>query len=247
MQLTREAFDEDGFYKIGDALKFADPADPGKGFLFDGRIAEDFKLSTGTWVSVGPLRARFIDACAPFVRDVVFAGPDRDDIVALVFPDFEACRKLAPEHAADAAPAAVLDDVRVRQKFAAAAASAGRRSPGSSTRVTRAILMAEPPSMDKGEMTDKGSINQRAVLKNRAALVDELYATPLSSRVIAIKALKDQDHGNQGTSGHRHRRRIGTGSRHRARARRQRRQGGDLRSQPERRRRGGRRASRASR
>ena len=116
--LTREAFDEDGFYKIGDALKFADPDDPGKGFLFDGRIAEDFKLSTGTWVSVGPLRARFIDAFAPYVRDVVFAGPDRDDIVALVFPDVEACRKLAPEHAADTAPAAVLDDVRVRLKFA---------------------------------------------------------------------------------------------------------------------------------
>ena len=186
-ELTREAFDEDGFYKIGDAVKFADPNDPGKGFLFDGRIAEDYKLSTGTWVSVGPLRARFIDACAPFVRDVVFAGPDLDDIVALLFPDFDACRKLAPEHTADAAAAAVLDDVRVRQKIAAILHALARRSPGSSTRVTRAILMAEPPSMDKGEMTDKGSINQRAVLKNRAALVDELYATPLSSRVIAIE------------------------------------------------------------
>ena len=186
-KLTREAFDEDGFYKIGDALKFADPNDPGKGFLFDGRIAEDYKLSTGTWVSVGPLRARFIDVCAPFVRDVVFAGPDRDDIVALVFPDLDACRKLAPEHAADAPAAAVLDDVRVRQKFTSLLQALARRSPGSSTRVVRAILMAEPPSMDKGEMTDKGSINQRAVLKNRAALVDELYATPLSSRVIAIK------------------------------------------------------------
>jgi feruloyl-CoA synthase len=187
-QLTREAFDEGGFYRIGDALKFADPADAGKGFLFDGRIAEDFKLSTGTWVSVGPLRARFIDACAPYVRDVVFAGPDRDDIVALVFPDFAACRKLAPEHAADAAPAAVLDDVRVRRKFAAVLEALAATSPGSSTRVMRVVLMAEPPSMDKGEMTDKGSINQRAVLKSRAALVDELYAAPLSSRVIAIKA-----------------------------------------------------------
>jgi feruloyl-CoA synthase len=185
-QLTREAFDADGFYKIGDALKFADPADPRKGFLFDGRIAEDYKLSTGTWVSVGPLRARFIDAFAPYVRDVVFAGPDRDNIVALVFPDVEACRKLAPEHAADAAPAAVLDDVRVRLKFAGLLQALAASSPGSSTRVMRGILMAEPASMDKGEMTDKGSINQRAVLKNRAALVDELYAAPLSSRVIAI-------------------------------------------------------------
>ena len=186
-QLTREAFDSDGFYRIGDALKFAHVADAGKGFLFDGRIAEDFKLSTGTWVSVGPLRARFIDACAPYVRDVVFAGPDRDDIVALVFPDLEACRKLAPEHAADAALAAVLDDVRVRRKFAAVVEALAATSPGSSTRVMRAVLMADPPSMDKGEMTDKGSINQRAVLKNRAALVDELYAAPLSSRVIAIR------------------------------------------------------------
>src|SRR3974390_238474 len=185
-QLTREAFDEDGFYKIGDALKFADPDDPGKGFLFDGRIAEDFKLSTGTWVSVGPLRARFIDHFAPFVRDVVFTGPDRDDIGALVFPDFEACRKLAPEHAPDAAPAAVFGDIRVRLKFAALLQALAVASPGSSTRVLCIILMPEPPSLDIGEMTDKGSINQRAVLKNRTALVDELYATPLSSRVIAV-------------------------------------------------------------
>ena len=185
-QLTRDAFDAQGFYKIGDALKFVDPTDASKGFLFDGRIAEDYKLSTGTWVSVGPLRARFIDHFAPYVRDVVFAGPDRDDIVALVFPDMEACRKLAPEHSVDAAPAAILDDVRVRLKFASLLHALAASSPGSSTRVMRAILMAEPPSMDKGEMTDKGSINQRAVLKNRAALVDELYATPLSSRVIAI-------------------------------------------------------------
>ncbi len=184
--LTREAFDEEGFYKIGDALKFADPERPSRGFLFDGRIAEDFKLSTGTWVSVGPLRARFIDHFAPYVRDVVFAGPDRDDIVALVFPDFESCRKLAPEHADNAAPAAVFDDIRVRLKFKSLLQSLAVASPGSSTRVVRAILMPEPASMDKGEMTDKGSINQRAVLTNRASLVDELYATPLSSRIVAI-------------------------------------------------------------
>ena len=184
--LTREAFDQEGFYKLGDALKFVDPNDPGKGLLFDGRIAEDYKLSTGTWVSVGPLRARFIDLCAPYVRDVVFAGPDRDDIVALMIPDIEACRKLAPGLAPDASAAAVLDDVRLRAKFADLLNKLAAASPGSSTRVMRAILMAEPPSMDKGEMTDKGSINQRAVLKSRAALVEELYATPLSARIIAI-------------------------------------------------------------
>jgi feruloyl-CoA synthase len=183
-QLTREAFDEDGFYKLGDALKFVDPNDASKGLLFDGRIAEDFKLSTGTWTSVGPLRARFIDHFAPLVRDVVFAGPDRDDIVALVIPDIEACRKLAGL-AADATPAAVLDEPRLRALFAELLTKLAAASLGTSTRVARAILMAEPPSMDKGEITDKGSINQRAVLKNRAALVDELYATPLSSQVIA--------------------------------------------------------------
>jgi feruloyl-CoA synthase len=183
--LTHEAFDEDGFYKLGDALKFVDPSDAGKGLLFDGRIAEDFKLSTGTWTSVGPLRARFIDHFAPLVRDVVFAGPDRDDIAALVVPDIEACRKLSGL-AAEASPAAVLDAPRLRTAFAGLLQKLASASPGTSTRVVRAILMAEPPSMDKGEMTDKGSINQRAVLKNRTALVDELYATPLSSQVIAI-------------------------------------------------------------
>ncbi|MGH6663562.1 MAG: AMP-binding protein, partial [Pseudolabrys sp.] len=183
--LTRDAFDEEGFYKLGDALKFVDPDDVAQGLLFDGRIAEDFKLSTGTWVSVGPLRARFIDGFAPYVRDVVFAGPDRDHIVALVIPDIEACRKLSGL-AADAAPAVILAAPSVRGKFAELLTTLAAASAGSSTRVARAILMAEPPSMDKGEMTDKGSINQRAVLKNRAALVDELYATPLSSHVIAV-------------------------------------------------------------
>ncbi len=185
--LTREAFDEEGFYKIGDALTFADPDDPLKGLLFDGRIAEDFKLATGTWASIGPLRARFIDFCAPYVRDVVLAGPDRDDITALVFPDIEACRKLAglgPE----AAPDAIVQNAKVRAKFSELLSKLAAMSPGSSTRVARALLMAEPPSMDKSEATDKGSINQRAVLMNRAALVDELYATPLSSRVITAGA-----------------------------------------------------------
>jgi feruloyl-CoA synthase len=186
-ELTREAFDAEGYYKIGDALKFADPADPLKGLLFDGRIAEDFKLSTGTWVSVGPLRARFIDHFAPYVRDAVFAGPDRDFIAVLVFPDIEACRKVAGLNA-EAKPDAIVADAKVRATFADVLRKLAVMSSGSSTRVERALLMAEPPSMDKGEATDKGSINQRAVLKNRAALVDELYATPLSSCVIVAGA-----------------------------------------------------------
>jgi feruloyl-CoA synthase len=180
---TRDAFDDEGFYKIGDALKFVDPNDPGKGLLFDGRIAEDFKLSTGTWVSVGPLRARFIDHFAPYVRDVVFAGADRDFIAALIFPDIEACRKLGGL-AQDTPTSDIVGAPDVRQKFAELLKNLSALSQGSSTRVARAILMAELPSMDKSEMTDKGSINQRAVLRNRAALVDELYGTPLSSHVI---------------------------------------------------------------
>jgi len=181
--LTRDAFDEEGFYKIGDALKFVDPKDPGKGLLFDGRIAEDFKLSTGTWVSVGPLRARFIDHFAPYVRDVVFAGADRDFIGVLVFPDIEACRKLSGL-GPDASASDIVGAPIVRQKFAELLKMLAALSQGSSTRIARAILMADLPSMDKSEMTDKGSINQRAVLRNRAPLVDELYGTPLSSRVI---------------------------------------------------------------
>ena len=188
-ELTRDAFDEEGFYKIGDALKFVDPSDPGKGLLFDGRIAEDFKLSTGTWVSVGPLRARFVDHFAPYVRDAVFAGADRDDIAALIFPDIEACRKLGGL-SADASSSEIVAAAAVRAKFAELATKLAAASPGSSTRVERLLLMPEPPSMDKGEMTDKGSINQRAVLTNRAALVDELYAVPLSSRVIAAEGTR---------------------------------------------------------
>jgi len=185
-ELTRDAFDEDGFYKIGDALKFVDPNDPGKGLLFDGRIAEDFKLSTGTWVSVGPLRARFIDHFAPYVRDVVFAGADRNFIAALVFPDIEACRKLGGL-GPDASTSYIVGAPGVRQKFAELLKKLAALSQGSSTRIARAILMADLPSMDRSEMTDKGSINQRAVLRNRASLVDELYGTPLSSRVITTE------------------------------------------------------------
>ncbi len=182
--LTADAFDEEGFYKIGDALKFADPADPAKGLIFDGRLAEDFKLATGTWVSVGPLRAAFIAHCAPLVRDVVLAGPDRDEVAALVFPDLDACRKLAPDLAPDAPAAVLLADARVRKTFARLLEELSEPSRGTSGRVSRAIVLAEPPSLDVGEMTDKGSINQRAVLAHRAALVEELFADAPPANVI---------------------------------------------------------------
>jgi len=186
-QLTAAAFDEEGYYKLGDALKFEDPDDPAKGLLFDGRIAEDFKLATGTWVSVGALRSSFIAHFAPLVRDVVFAGADRDDVTALVFPELEACRKLTSGLAADAPAAEVLADAQVRREFSRLLDAFFAASTGTSNRIPRMILMAEPPSLDIGEMTDKGSINQRAVLKARAALVEELYAEAPSPRVIVAK------------------------------------------------------------
>jgi feruloyl-CoA synthase len=185
--LTREAFDDEGFYKLGDALKWADPDEPAQGLLFDGRLAEDFKLASGTWVSVGPLRARFIDHFAPYVRDAVIAGADRDEVTALVFPEIAACRSLCGDLPADAKPDVILADPRVGQHFAALLSRLAALSSGSSMRVCRLILLAEPPAIDAGEMTDKGSINQRAVLKCRAALVDELYCQPPSPRVIAIE------------------------------------------------------------
>jgi feruloyl-CoA synthase len=186
-ELTAEAFDAEGFYKIGDALKFADPADPAQGLLFDGRLAEDFKLATGTWVSVGPLRAACIAHCAPLVRDLVLAGAERDEVTALIFPDVEACRALAPDLAPDGPPAQLLADARVRTAFARKLASFAAASTGTSSRIMRAVVLAEPPSLDVGEMTDKGSINQRAVLARRTGVVEALYADPPPQHIIIAK------------------------------------------------------------
>jgi feruloyl-CoA synthase len=184
-KLTAEAFDEEGFYKLGDALKFDNPARPEKGLLFDGRIAEDFKLATGTWVSVGPLRAAFIAHCAPFVKDVVIAGADRDFISVLIFPDLDACRRLAPD-LANAGAAEIVAHESLRREFRFLLDSLAKAATGSSNRVVRALLLDTPPSLDVGEATDKGSINQRMVLRHRAALVQELFASTPSPRVIAI-------------------------------------------------------------
>jgi feruloyl-CoA synthase len=186
--LTAAAFDDEGFYMIGDAVKFADPADPSQGLLFDGRLAEDFKLATGTWVSLGPLRASFIAHFAPLVRDVVLAGADRDEVTALVVPDLDACRKLTPDLAPDVAAARLLADPRIRREFARRLGTLMRAGTGTSTRVVRAVLLADPPALDSGEITDKGSINQRAVLTRRAAVVDELYASAPPAHVIVADA-----------------------------------------------------------
>ncbi len=188
-ELTARAFDEEGFYRLGDALKFEDPADPGQGLLFDGRTAEDFKLASGTWVSVGPLRARLVEHLAPYAKDIVIAGLDRDGIGALIFPDIEACRRLVPGLSSDAPVAQVLYHPRVMAEMRALLDGFAGQATGGSNRVCRAHLMTDPPSLDVGEITDKGSLNQRMVLRHRAALVDELYAEPPSPRVVTLSRM----------------------------------------------------------
>ena len=182
--LTRAAFDEEGFYRIGDAVRFADTADPAQGLVFDGRVAEDFKLSTGTWVSVGALRVRLIAACDPLVQDAVITGHDRAEPGALVFLNPVAARALCPDAPVDASPAVLAARSEVRGKIAAALARLAAESAGSSMHPARVLVAAEPPSIDANEITDKGYINQRAVLDRRAALVERLHAEPAASDVI---------------------------------------------------------------
>ncbi|HXI30320.1 MAG TPA: feruloyl-CoA synthase [Vicinamibacterales bacterium] len=184
---TAAAFDDEGFYKLGDAMRFVDPGDPQKGLLFDGRLAEDFKLSTGTWVRVGPLRARLLAAAAGCAQDVVIAGPDRAYPAALVVPNLAACGELAAA-APHASAADILAHPRVVDRFRRAIEEVAGESTGSSTFAARALLLEEPPSLAALEMTVKGSLNQRAVLANRAALVEELYGEPPSPRVIVCHA-----------------------------------------------------------
>jgi feruloyl-CoA synthase len=172
--LTTAAFDEEGFYRMGDALLFVDEKEPAKGFVFDGRITEDFKLATGTWVSVGPLRARFLSHCAPFAQDVVIAGENRSSVGVLIFPNRDACKREGTEADVRALFKKLLEDFT-------------RTSTGSSNLIASAILLDEPPSIDAHEVTDKGSLNQRAILANRRLLVEELYVP--SPRTIVIDKL----------------------------------------------------------
>ena len=147
-------------------------------------MAEDFKLATGAWVSVGPLRAKFVAHCAPYVTDVVVAGHDRDEAAALVIPNLAACRELAGAQSGAAGPAEILGCDSVRKAFAGLLETFNAEAGGSSRRLARLILMDDPPSLDSGELTDKGSVNQRAVLGRRAAMIEELYAETPSRRAI---------------------------------------------------------------
>jgi feruloyl-CoA synthase len=184
-ELTAKAFDEDGFYLIGDAVRFVDPSKPELGLLFDGRVTEDFKLSTGTWVSVSNLKMKAIEKLAPIAQDVVIAGHDKDFISFLIFPNAAACRQLA-EMSNDVPMEQVLRHERVRTLISNGLEALREAGNGTSTFAHRTLLLADPPSVDGGEITDKGYINQAAVLKNRAHLVERLYAAMADLEIISI-------------------------------------------------------------
>ncbi|MBZ0218126.1 MAG: feruloyl-CoA synthase, partial [Fimbriimonadaceae bacterium] len=172
---TAEAFDEDGFYIIGDAGRFADPDDPLKGLMFDGRTAENFKLMTGVWVHVGNLRIAAIAAGAPVIQDAAVTGHDRDEIGLLIFPNPAGCASFCGTPA-DTPVADLIANERVRKCIADGLAAYNKEYPASSTRISRALLMTEPPNIDANEITDKGYLNQRAILARRADLIEKLYS-----------------------------------------------------------------------
>ncbi len=185
-ELTAAAFDDEGYYKIGDAGTLFDPADPAAGLVFAGRVTEEFKLTTGTFVHVGELRTDCIAACSPVLLDALVAGQDKPCVGLLAWPNLSACRALIgqPEATFDtiAAHPAVRDAVK-RGLEAHNASTQG----ASSRRIARVLLLTEPPSIDGNELTDKGYINQKAGLARRAALVERLYAEPVADDVIVLK------------------------------------------------------------
>ncbi|NPU13362.1 feruloyl-CoA synthase [Bradyrhizobium sp. 83002] len=185
-EVSAAAFDSEGYYQMGDALKPVDPNDFNAGFDFDGRVAEDFKLASGTWVSVGPLRARFVAACAPLARDVIIAGINRDEIAAIVVLDLDGCRLINATLPFDDLAATAADPL-IREAFRERFTKFLATATGSSTRIARAVLLGLPLSIDKGEVTDKGSINQRAVLENRKDLIERIYAAAPDDDVILAR------------------------------------------------------------
>jgi feruloyl-CoA synthase len=182
--LSAAAFDEEGFYRMGDAARFVDPARPEDGLLFDGRVAEDFKLDTATWVSVGPLRAKVLQEGAPYVLDVVITGHDQREVGMMIFPNIEACRGLAQELKPQASVPDLLAHPTLSGWFQSLLDRLFTSGTGSSNRIARAMLLEVPPSFEASELTDKGAISQRAVLRARAERVTELYAATPSARVM---------------------------------------------------------------
>lgn len=184
---TAAAFDEEGFYRLGDAVRLVDPKDPGRGLCFDGRIAEDFKLASGTWVSVGPLRAQLLAALVPLAQDVVIAGLNRDFLAALIVPDLRACAHALGLAQTDMDAVELVNSAELRRRVSAALKAHALTHPGNSTCVERAVLLAEPLSLDHGEITDKGSVNQRTVLTCRESLVQFVYASTPPPQVLIVR------------------------------------------------------------
>ena len=184
-ELTAQAFDEEGFYRLGDAVRLIDPADPTRGLCFDGRIGEDFKLVNGSWVSVGPLRAEMISVLSPLAQDVVIAGLDAEYVSAILIPDLNACAAWSGSSAILSA-ADIAKDPRVLEWVRERLRVYAKANPASTRCVRRALWLPVPPSLDAGEITDKGSINQRAILKHHAALIAQLYAEPPGPLVVDI-------------------------------------------------------------
>jgi len=185
-ELTAQMFDDEGFYRIGDAGRFVDPADPAQGLVFDGRVVEDFKLTSGTFVLVGTLRSTAVAAASPVLQDALVAGQDRAYVGLLAFPNIAACRHLAGDTSGALPPTELLRHPAVVTCVREGLAAMNARTRGSSMRVARVLLMTEPPSVDGNELTDKGYINQRAALARRAALVQRLYTDPADEDVIVI-------------------------------------------------------------
>ncbi len=179
-QLSADAFDDEGYYCFGDALRFAVPGQPEKGVVFDGRLAENFKLASGTWVAVGPLRAVLTNDLGGLATDVVIAGEGHTELGALVVPNWAVLRGIAGE---DLEGEALLNHPAVRKAAQDRLSGHAARATGSASRVTRMIFLSVPLDFDKGEVTDKGSINQRAVLRHRADLAEALWQE--DPRVIA--------------------------------------------------------------
>jgi feruloyl-CoA synthase len=185
-ELTRAAFDSDGFYRIGDAGRFFDPKDATKGIVFDGRVAEDFKLSSGTWVHAGALRVQAISACAPLITDCVVAGHDREEIGLLIFPNPAACLSLCPGLAPDTPLPILVNRPEIRAALEKGLRAHNKENTASSVRIARALVLDSMPSIDANEITDKGYINQRAVLEARAAAVARLFGDEPDVGVIRL-------------------------------------------------------------